>query len=376
MVTGITRNFGVQYAVTRSLSVDVEYVGLHAPRVMAFGDLNTPTPGAKNTSANSSIEQLRRPLYSQYPFFSAIQVESNFNYSNYNALQLSATQRAFRGLNVTVGYTWSHNLDTGNGPENMIPNNPQADYANSANDSRHVLTVTTVYQVPKFNAPLQLLTGWQLNSAIHLQSANPVNATDTTDDISGTGVLADRWTLVGTPSDFIIGHASTVPCWGVTASSFSKAANCTTVTSVASMPQACQTAAAAEPVNPNLPAGTAAGTGTTALATYGCYMMGNSVIVPPAQGTYGTMGRNVLSAPAFRDWDVSVTKNTKITERVNTQFKAEFFNVLNNRLYAAPSANLAAPTSFGLSGATPDSGSNPILGPGVRKIQLGLKIIF
>ncbi len=375
MDEGIPRNLGVQHAFTNSLSVDIEYVGLHAPTVMAFGNENAPTPGAKNSNSNGFLEQARRPYYSQYPFLSDINFQSNFNYSNYNALQAALTQRISHGLNFSLGYTWSHNLDSGSGAT-MIPDNPRADYGNSSNDARHVLTLTITYQIPDLKSPAQLLQGWQVNSSVLMQSANPINAVDTSNDISGTGVLLDRWTFVGKPSDFKIGYAGPAPCWGVTGSSFSKAANCTPVPNVASMPALCQSAAAAEPVNPNLPPGTPNATGTAALAAYGCYMMGNSVIVPPAQGTYGTMGRDVLSAPAFRKWDMSVTKNWKFKERYTAQFRAEFFNVLNHVLYAPPSANLAAPASFGASLATPDSGSNPVLGPGPRKIQLGLKIIF
>jgi carboxypeptidase family protein len=372
---GIPRNLGVQHAFTTNLSVDVEYVGLREPRIISFGNLNAPTPGIKNTTANSLIEQARGGYTSAYPFFSNINFQSNFNYGNYDALQTTLTQRVTHGLNFSVGYTWSHNLDTGSGA-NMIANDPQPDYGNSANDSRHVLTFAVTYQIPGGKSPAQLLEGWQLNSSFHNQSAGPVAAADTSNDLSGTGQLNDRWTLVGAPSDFKIGYASPAPCWGVAGSSFSKAANCTTVPNVASMPSLCQTAAAGEPTNAAVPASDANSTGLKALANFGCYMTGNSAIVPPAQGTYGTMGRDALSAPPFRNWNLSVTKNWKFTERYSAQFRAEFFNIINQVIYAPPNANLAAPASFGASSATPDSGSNPVIGPGPRKVQFGLKILF
>lgn len=383
---GIPRNLGVQHAFTNSLSLDVEYVGLQSPRIISFGNLNAPTAGIKNTTANSLIEQGRGPYTSTYPFYSNINFQSNFNYGNYNALQTTLTQRVFHGMNFTLGYTYSHNLDTGSG-SNMIANDPQLDYGNSTNDSRHVLTFAVTYLIPGRKAPGQMLQGWQVNSSYTYQSANPVNADDTSNDLSGTGQLVDRWTLVGTPSDFKIGSASPAPCWGVAGSSFAKAANCTTVSVpagavlgttayVSNMPQACQNAAAGEPTSASVPSSDANSTGLKALGNFGCYAMGNSVIVPPAQGTYGTMARDALFGPPFKNWNLSVSKNWKFAERYSVQFRAEFFNIINQVIYAPWNANLAAPASFGASSATPDSGSNPVIGPGPRKVQFGLKILF
>ena len=104
-------------------------------------------------------------------------------------------------------------------------------------------------------------------------------------------------------------------------------------------------------------------------------MMGATAIVPSAQGTYGTMGRNALLSKPYRNWDFSVTKNWKFRERYGVQFRAELFNVLNRTLYGAPGGNLASPTSFGQASATPDS-SNPVIGTGPRKIQFGLRLSF
>jgi hypothetical protein len=170
---------------------------------------------------------------------------------------------------------------------------------------------------------------------------------------------------VGPASNFKVGGPGTVPCFGIAGSSFAKVADC-----VAALPAACVAAAAAEP---NGPGGT---TGTSSLDTLGCYMEGNSVIVPPAQGTYGSMGRDVLVDHPFSEWDFSATKNWKFKERFSAQFRAEFFNILNRTQYASPSSNPDAPSTFGQAQATPSSG-NPVLGDGgPRTVQLGLKFIF
>jgi hypothetical protein len=200
-------------------------------------------------------------------------------------------------------------------------------------------------------------------------SAFPWNANDTGDDISGTGELDDRWFLSGSPAAFTPGGRATIPCFGVATSSFGKAQNCSQA-----VPAACTTAAAAVPTGPT------GQTGAQALAAYGCYMEGNSVIVPATQGTFGTMGRDVLRGKGFHEWDMSVSKNWKLfKERLTAQFRAEFFNVLNEVNYApggTAGSSLSSPTSFGQSASTPDT-ANPVIGTGgPREIQLGLKFIF
>ena len=115
----------------------------------------------------------------------------------------------------------------------------------------------------------------------------------------------------------------------------------------------------------------------------GCYARGNSVLTPPAYGTYGTIGKNIFHNPNFRTWDFSVNKNFKFKERLTAQFRAELFNVLNHPLFGqVDSGHLANndPSAgvLGLANETPDQAAgNPVLGSGAnRDVQLGLKLIF
>src|SRR5262249_1353516 len=48
-----------------------------------------------------------------------------------------------------------------------------------------------------------------------------------------------------------------------------------------------------------------------------------------AVGTFGNSGRNILRGPRYFNVDLGALKNTRLTERVNLQFRAEFFDVLN-----------------------------------------------
>jgi hypothetical protein len=276
--------------------------------------------------------------------------------------------------------------------------NPRLDYGNSIQDVRNRLTFNGSYAIPGRKSPAQMLQGWQVNSAFQLWGRQPFSPIDSTDDLSGTGTAAtgpaqDRWDLFGNPNAFVAGGPGYIPCWGVgtitgntvTGSTFAKATAtkngvsgpaCTIVPTVSAMPQVCQTASGGLPTNPNATGANATGTG--ALTSFGCYMMGNSVIVPPAQGTFGNMERYVLRAHPFRVWDMSVQKNWQIKERLTTQFRVECFNVLNSAQYALPTATLNTPGTFGQSTATPNvAGNSPIIGNGdARRFQMSLKLTF
>src|SRR4029077_15461724 len=64
------------------------------------------------------------------------------------------------------------------------------------------------------------------------------------------------------------------------------------------------------------------------LTSLGCYAKGSSVMIPPAAGTFGTMGRNIFPDSSFKNLDFSLAKNWHFGERLRAQFRAEFFNIL------------------------------------------------
>jgi hypothetical protein len=99
------------------------------------------------------------------------------------------------------------------------------------------------------------------------------------------------------------------------------------------------------------------------------------------------MGRNIFRGPDFVNWDFSVSKNTKLSERVTLQLRGEFFNILNHPNFTdvngelanggCNSANVCSGTA-GMAQFTPDvASSNPVVGSGgSRHIQLGAKFIW
>jgi hypothetical protein len=86
----------------------------------------------------------------------------------------------------------------------------------------------------------------------------------------------------------------------------------------------------------------------------------------------GTLGRNAITGPGFLDTDFSVTKNTKINERFNLQFRSEFFDLFNHPNFGNPVLTLTS-SSFGAIQSTRfptgDFGS-------ARQIQFALKLVF
>jgi hypothetical protein len=88
----------------------------------------------------------------------------------------------------------------------------------------------------------------------------------------------------------------------------------------------------------------------------------------------GNSGRNRFYGPGFTTVDFSIFKNTRITERIKAQFRAEFFNIMNHPNFAAPNFLNDANNSIG----TPNAGviaSTVGLTPS-RQIQLGLKLVW
>jgi hypothetical protein len=105
----------------------------------------------------------------------------------------------------------------------------------------------------------------------------------------------------------------------------------------------------------------------------------------PAVGTLGNTGRNTGRGPGYFGADFGLIKDTKITEALRAQFRAEFFNIFNHTNFAVP-ANAAifvagAAGQCQVSGAgcgAPNSTAgaiNDTVGT-ARQIQFALKFVF
>jgi hypothetical protein len=352
-------SLNVQHSFTPNLSLEMGYVGNHGSKLAGIRDINQVDPALDDGS-----EQLGRPFNAQFPYLAQIFQMANIYRSNYNGLQVTLTGRNYHGLSMIAGYTYSHSLDQVGanwdfGAGLGLPSDsthPGREYASSDFDIRHRFTLSLTYLLPGKKSFAQLLEGWQINSIISLYGAQPWGVMDAGTDVSLTGELNDRWDFFGNTKDFK-STSTGIPFFAAG--------------------------------DPNMPAGCitqAAAIGATdALNTFGCYASGKSIMIPPAFGTFGTMGRNIFRDTGFRNVDFTIAKNWKFRERFGAQFRAEFFNIFNHPNFANPfggqngyAHNDPSAGGFGCGCATPDvAAANPIIGSGgSRAIQLGLKLSF
>ncbi len=351
----------VQHSFTQNLSLEVAYVGNHGANLTGIRDINQELPGTDS--------QATRPFYK----------------SNYNGLQATLNTRNFHGLSMVAGYTYSHSLDdvganwdfgAGYGlPQDST--NVGREYANSDFDIRHRLTLSLSYAIPGKAGFGQLLEGWEINTIATVESAQFWGPIDLTTDVSGLGNLPVsppqstpvRWDFFGNPSDFKAGPTPIpfFPGDGIRTDRNPTANASCNAKSLA------------------MDGGTP-GSAIASLAAFGCYGKGNSIMVPPPFGQFGTMGRNLFPDSGFKNLDFSIAKNWHFGERVRAQFRAEFFNILNHPNFANPYGGQngygqndpGAPSTFGCGCATPDiAAANPVIGSGgSRAVQLGLKLTF
>jgi hypothetical protein len=388
----------VQHAFTPNLTLEMAYVGNHGGNLTGIRDINQPPVGSgwdTNSSGTGALdlclasapaynncfvdangtEEANRPFATKFPYLANIFQMGNVYRSNYNGLQATLNSRNFHGLSMVAGYTYSHALDNvgANWAFGYGAGLPQdsshlgREYANSDFDVRHRLTVSLTYAIPGKKGYGQALEGWELNSIITLQSPQYWGTIDLGTDAAGTGPLPFsppanspiRWSFYGKPNDFKSGP-----------------------TAIPQFPGASNSSCASKALA--LDGGTP-GAATAALNLFGCYAKGNSIMIPPALGTFGNMGRNIFPDSGFRNVDFSLAKNWHFGERFRAQFRAEFFNIFNHPNFANPYGgqngygfNDPSAGGFGCGCATPDvAAANPAVGSGgPRSVQLGLKLIF
>ena len=72
----------------------------------------------------------------------------------------------------------------------------------------------------------------------------------------------------------------------------------------------------------------------------------------PAAGTFGNLGAYAIFYPFFNNWDLSLQKTFRLTERVHLAFRSEFFNTPNHLSYTAASTTFTSSTFGQITGAT------------------------
>lgn len=344
-VFSVDRNFRTPYNFNYNLQLEhslgskalfqIGYVGSEGRRLLSLLNINQPFLGGPTTDVAfggalySGV--LNRPYVSSYPQYGDINQIESIGTSNYNSLQAVFSVRSMHGLTSQFSYTWSHNLDEVTQYRGQLPQdstNFKGDYGNSDFDTRNSVVGYFNYDVPGFRGPSLLTHGWQVNSVITFRGGQPINLFTGT-DTSGTNEFTQRPNQVGNPFAGINHKVQNVD-----GSRF------------------------VQWFNPN-------------------------AFVDPAPGTWGNFRRNSFYGPGFADGDLSLFKNTPITERVNTQFRVEMFNVTNRLNLASPGPtqlgnSYTDSSGFGQTSSTIGAGNYaPGIGPGEPfNTQLALKIIF
>jgi hypothetical protein len=97
----------------------------------------------------------------------------------------------------------------------------------------------------------------------------------------------------------------------------------------------------------------------------------------PEDGELGNTGRNWLRGPGFTNFDLSLFKDFKFTERIKLQYRAEFFNIFNSLQWFGINTGISAtnPNSQ-VSAATRGTSGQLTTTRDSRKIQMALKFSF
>jgi Carboxypeptidase regulatory-like domain len=310
-------NFDVQHTFANSWLADVGYVGNRGDELAQRRDEDV---ASFDPSGTIPLDQ-REP----YPEYSGILLSYNGGWSSYNALAARLEKRFSSGLYLLGAYTYSKCLDVGitddfsmASQDFNVYDKGNCDYSTP---QRAVFSYT--YDLPfgpggRFLAGAsgiagRLLGGWEVSGITTFSSGQFMSAT-----------LPVDWMNIGP-------FNTSVP----------------------------------DKIGPTYPA----------TRTVGDWLNISSFVYPGcpsyvscSTGIHieGNAGRNQIEEPGLNDWDMGLIKNTRISERFSTQFRAEFFNTWNHEQFGAPDGSLV-PEEFGRI-------SSSLIPP--REVQFALKLFF
>jgi len=276
--------------------------------------------------------------------------------SDYSALQVKFQRQLHQGLQVLSNYTWAHAIDTASQDTQIFGYlfpavTPQMTRGNSDNDRRNTVNLALSYQAPSFhpgNTALRalntaLVKGWVVENMLTAQSGVPIDVVVQRDaggyDVNPMNIHPD---MTGQPF------------WVL---------------------------------DPASPGGKK--------INLGAFKLPASISGPVQNVTQGNLPRNYLRAPGSWQYDASIGRDFKLTERYKLQYRAEMFNALNHANFSGYSVGLGywsplfaysppSATTFGR--ATQMLGTNgqggmlgmvPLFSNGgPRSVQMALKLVF
>jgi Carboxypeptidase regulatory-like domain len=361
----LTWNLGVEHVFANDYTLEVRYIGTKGVHLPLQSQLNrnaavTPAsylPTYLQMPSQATLDSLPLTLpqlqavpinpLAPYGFTSPITSYLPIGNSIYHGLAAELKKRFSRRFLFDGTYTWSHALDDSTADvftTALTPRRPQdfnnisSEWATSALDRRHRVTLTWLYETPWFasnqNVLLRNLLGnYQVAGTYLLESPEYVTPQSGVDSNLNRDSAADR-TIVNPQG--IPGTGS-----GVTALKNSAGA---TVAYLAANPAA------------------------------------QYIVAGP--GALATAGRNTLPTSRINNWDMNVAKNFVIRERTRVQFRADFFNAFNHPQYVPGQINNVQ-TTFTKNAQTYLVPGKPLFAQwdqvfrsNSRDVQLALKISF
>jgi hypothetical protein len=309
----------VQRELGKGMLLDIGYLG-------TFGhDLTATVPQSINQVPTAELGPGNLQALRPFPQFSNVQIlGSDIGRSDYNGLNIGFDKRLSAGLQLKVNYTYSIFLDNidarsevGNGVAFTNYYNQNNDWGLSANDIRHRLVVSSIYQLPigpgKFFNPSNrfvngAIGGWSVATIVEAHTGPPLNITELTNN---TNSYSDgvRPNVVGDPN-------------------FSGSR-----------------------------------TRVQQLAEW----FNTSAFAAPAPYTFGDAGRTFGVAPGLFSLDASLLKDYS-WERYTLQIRVEALNFTNHANFAPPNTQQGSAT-FG-------EVTSLVAGNQARIIQLGVHLKF
>ena len=286
------------------------------------------------TASGQTLGQTLRP----YPQYQAVDADSDFaGDTYYNSLQATFEKRLSHGGIILADYTWTKLISNSEGVAPFL----ELDTLGSGAIQNYT-NLKAERSLALFDVPHRLVLSYILELPFGRGKRFFADATGAVDG------LASGWSVSG-----IATFASGFPL------SISSAA-----------PNNLSTFFGAGTIRPNVLPGCHKSTGGSILGhgTAGTSVLNAACFAAPGLFGLGNESRvdSTLRAQGINNWDFSVSKITRLTERVDLDFRAEFFNLLNRVQFGPPNTSFEGST-FGLI-------TNQANAP--RQIQFSLRASF
>jgi outer membrane receptor protein involved in Fe transport len=346
-------SLSIQQEVAHNNVLTIGYSGQHGTDLAINRDLNASPLGSGGDISD-------RPFFNQFPNLRHIVQTTNLADSQYDSLQTSYNQRDWHGLDTEYNFTWSKCLDessfnrggTGDYPQLQNPLSIKDNRGLCDHDVRLNFNASGVYSFPTIpHLGERLGKGWQLSTIYTAISGRPFSV------LLGGG--AD-------PSGQGLSGSSIRAAWDGTPVKYNtrNPAQYVVENSIASGSVGQFDPCGRQNFDDTLPN----------------FVGGDIPLSPfyiPCPGTVGNSNRNQLIGPGLSQWDMTLMKNTKITERLNMEIRWEVYNILNRgNFYYFPDNTFGA--SFGTVTKTSDvAAGNPVIAQGgPRNMNFSLKFTF